>query len=586
MNLQIIFSNYELKQYILSFIFSLDYILKYDLVYIFRYHEENIDYMDLILNDNVLNLAIKYDSIKIVNWLINKNIIGSELTLSLAILSNNLNYLIIFRQYHQCCSFDIFKECAQYFDINMLKWLFLHYIQFIPETLYIELFNCSILGEKIDNLKFIYNQYIFYFNKHFEFNQNLIYICIYTGNDKILKWIINNSNQCSYNEIIYACRYNHLNILKWLLNIRIPNYNNTNLEDIDIIIGLKKGILWAIKNNNLDMIKYINNYYYDISITNIKEIINLICKYNNFEILKYFQEKFINYKHIFSYNTINYCVRSNNLDIVKYIYNYIPYDVFLRDKKLNNKSNLEIAIKNNNIELFNWLNINLPEKNSNLLYYAVKNNNIEITKILLETRKDQFINNKIIIAAILKNNISLIKLIIKNYSNIDLESIIYNSLSVGNKEIIKFIINYYNIETVNIDYCVKSRNIDTIIWLNNFVNCTCTTDAMDLAAINGDLNIVKWLHYNRSEGCSKSAIDGAANNGHINIIRWLYKNRNEGATEASLYSAALNGNIVIVKFLINNLKIKFNKVLILKTFLKGYFTISNILSLNYNNLNL
>jgi len=34
-----------------------------------------------------------------------------------------------------------------------------------------------------------------------------------------------------------------------------------------------------------------------------------------------------------------------------------------------------------------------------------------------------------------------------------------------------------------------------------------TTDAMDLAAISGNLHIVKWLHENRPEGCTENAMD-------------------------------------------------------------------------------
>ena len=50
---------------------------------------------------------------------------------------------------------------------------------------------------------------------------------------------------------------------------------------------------------------------------------------------------------------------------------------------------------------------------------------------------------------------------------------------------------------------------------------------MDLAAKNGDLEMVKLLHENCEEGCTTRAMDSAAENGHLEIVKFLHKNRKE-----------------------------------------------------------
>ena len=41
---------------------------------------------------------------------------------------------------------------------------------------------------------------------------------------------------------------------------------------------------------------------------------------------------------------------------------------------------------------------------------------------------------------------------------------------------------------------------------------------MNLAAANGLLDIVTFLHYNREEGFTKDAMDLAAENGNLDVI--------------------------------------------------------------------
>lgn len=82
----------------------------------------------------------------------------------------------------------------------------------------------------------------------------------------------------------------------------------------------------------------------------------------------------------------------------------------------------------------------------------------------------------------------------------------------------------------------------------------CTTDAMDLAAKNGHLEVVKWLHENRTEGCSIDALERAAENGHLEIVKWLCENRREGSLDKAVGFAADEGRTDVVEWILNMLK--------------------------------
>src|SRR3990172_7483762 len=53
--------------------------------------------------------------------------------------------------------------------------------------------------------------------------------------------------------------------------------------------------------------------------------------------------------------------------------------------------------------------------------------------------------------------------------------------------------------------CAIVGNIPFMAWLTENNVKGCTSDAMDWAADNGQLEVVKWLHENRTEGCTTDA---------------------------------------------------------------------------------
>ncbi|ETI50794.1 hypothetical protein F443_05726 [Phytophthora nicotianae P1569] len=131
-----------------------------------------------------------------------------------------------------------------------------------------------------------------------------------------------------------------------------------------------------------------------------------------------------------------------------------------------------------------------------------------------------------------------------------------------------------DLSTEEMDGAATNGNLNVVEWLHeapfrgsistrsstdrgtNVMQCwswrqsgKCTTAAMDGAAMNGHLNVVKWLHKNREEGCTTSAMDLAAQNGHFNVVSWLHCNRGEGCTPAAIDGAASNGFLLVVSWL-------------------------------------
>ena len=64
--------------------------------------------------------------------------------------------------------------------------------------------------------------------------------------------------------------------------------------------------------------------------------------------------------------------------------------------------------------------------------------------------------------------------------------------------------------------------------------------------------MVKWLHENRREGCTTEAIDLAASHGHLEVVKWLHNNRKEGCTAEAMNKAVAHGHLEVVEWLRNN----------------------------------
>lgn len=595
---QEVFNNYELKEYIFSFIYSLDYVLENDLVHIFKYHEDNIKFMDN-LNDEIFDLAAYYQSYNILKWLIDRrNIVGTEQALDIAIDKGNFDIInFIHKNSKQGCSFDALIYAAEQNNTLTISWLIKNYLYRFPYNIFEKAIIAAIKNSCFDTIVFLYNSIRYNFNKDPLFlTQEMINISISIGNKKIIKYVSDRSKDYSYHEILIAARYNHYNILIWLYeerflniiikknNINIPYFELTSL--MDELISVNRCIIYACKNNNLDIVKYICKNDTNINIKILKEAINTCALYNNFDLLKYIIVTF-NLPHISKIiddNTIINAIKSNNIVLVQYLYN-LRYMSFPNLKIVNNnRSFLEIACKLGNLDLVIWLNTYLYESNPNkVFYFASKFGHLNILNWLLENRKDLYIqcDEKVCDVSAINGHLNIIKLLFSININCTGKGIIGAAMN-GHINILKYIKENNDCTTTYeaMDLAAMNGHLDTVIWLYNNRKEGCSKDAMDLASKNGHFDIVKWLHKNLDIGCTTSAMDYAAENGHLTIVKWLHNNKNEGCTNRAVTMAAIMGHISVVKYLLNKVKVSFDKQLVLKTYRQGRFTISNLLN-NY-----
>ncbi|KAG9409035.1 hypothetical protein AC1031_019294 [Aphanomyces cochlioides] len=111
----------------------------------------------------------------------------------------------------------------------------------------------------------------------------------------------------------------------------------------------------------------------------------------------------------------------------------------------------------------------------------------------------------------------------------------------------------YNVCTCRaMDWAAAGGHLEMVQYLHNGRREGCTKDAMEFAARNGHLTTVQWLHCNRSEGCSKRAMDFAAAQGHLDVVIWLATHRREGCSTLAMDWAAKNGHLKVVQWLHDN----------------------------------
>ncbi|CAN0278508.1 unnamed protein product, partial [Ectocarpus sp. 13 AM-2016] len=120
------------------------------------------------------------------------------------------------------------------------------------------------------------------------------------------------------------------------------------------------------------------------------------------------------------------------------------------------------------------------------------------------------------------------------------------------------------------DGAAAAGHLDMVVWLHEHGGA-CTTDAMDLAARGGHLDVVQvgycidsgssdgpfpslcicvcgikqqlqWLHDTRTEGCSDAALALAAGRGHLATVQWFYSNSVPGDISMAIDEAQKGGH--------------------------------------------
>ncbi|KAF1321043.1 Ankyrin repeat-containing protein, partial [Globisporangium splendens] len=254
---------------------------------------------------------------------------------------------------------------------------------------------------------------------------------------------------------------------------------------------------------------------------------------------------------------------------------------------------LEIAVRNDNLEMVKWLCNDLGtcvwssgssrilvrfdrgcklKQNSNAIDLAVPSGNLDLIKWLHKESLGDCTSRAVDVAAE-RGDLHIVKWLRKNVSG----AIFMNQHS--------------SISTM--EYAAMDGHLDVIQWLHEKQISGPTTNVIHFAARNGHLHVVEWFHANRNEGCptkamgdtaengllngcngwlpekvicmsfngctrivpegcTADAMDKAAENGHLHVVMWLHENRDEGCTTGAMDNAAAGGFLDVVQWLHDN----------------------------------
>jgi len=446
------------------------YAVKNSNLEIFKFiHELNLKtHSSKILKDtNIFNTAIKYNSKKLINYLIDNGFYWNNATFSEAVQNNNLE---LFKHLHNLSISDPKRanadkegnfwknKCYEYAINNknyeIFEYLILHNDKF-------NTYRCIQIC--IENNDFESIEYLYKLNFKIQIRTNLLNDCINNNNLPILENIfkiyelddiecqnievskvINNNNldmlaflnenfkilkkEHFYSYIIKCIKINNFNILKFLFEI-LKN-ENFNLNDIQIT-----DIYDCIRNNNLDMIKFLhenatlvfNSKYIDKCIeSNLLDIASFLLKIKdcNEDIFKFYDRvlkciekenltflKLIcnNYnkpiiEHDMIFNDFYDC---NNFELMQYLYDYISFE---KEVKLDDNYIYFNEVK------YLW--------NSDLILLAIKKKNVEFFKFLIQNGCRY--NNDVILNLIFKCNNKFFDIFCDYYSEFTInDNILY-----------------------------------------------------------------------------------------------------------------------------------------------------------------
>ncbi|EFA81847.1 hypothetical protein PPL_05079 [Heterostelium album PN500] len=215
------------------------------------------------------------------------------------------------------------------------------------------------------------------------------------------------------------------------------------------------------------------------------------------------------------------------------------------------------AARSGNIAMIEWLVENRSQglEKSNMLLAAISGKQLETIEYLLRNHHSLFDKKSPEYLRVVthehNSSIETFKLFYdQGFACSD--TVFRNATISGNLPLLKWLHSNTTYKCTDSMYLASDYNyFDILKWLNeNRSGEGCSYNEMDVAATNGNLEIVRFLHQNRSEGCSYNAFDGAAENGHLHVVQWLYANRtNEGFSVGTIDQVAMKGHHQVVEWL-------------------------------------
>ncbi len=281
----------------------------------------------------------------------------------------------------------------------------------------------------------------------------------------------------------------HIDIIKWLQNM-----NHTYIYRYRKYLVGYDGIISAIKNGQLDMIKYIMNntgneqkLYSPGMQEDYEYYINHAVKNGSMEMVKYFESK--GYKLMDNEYLLNEVIENGSVEMLKWLQSKMSLDKeFIIDDE-----NIWYAIRGGNVEMLKYLESLVRESTSdkqklkidykNGIWHAAMNGHTEMIKYI-ESQGIEIPYNPV-----------------------------YHALHNGHLELFKYLYlryykRYYDMEfgLYNFRLVVKSDNIEMFKYLRKlrFINRNFDYEIMKYIASKGNLETFKYL---QSEGVKISRYD-------------------------------------------------------------------------------
>lgn len=153
-------------------------------------------------------------------------------------------------------------------------------------------------------------------------------------------------------------------------------------------------------------------------------------------------------------------------------------------------------------------------------------------------------------AAVKAQDDELTKFLLRIQPELNTESALSIAAERGDLELVKLLAGLSWRETdETMNSAISCGHLNIVKWLYQHEFRGCSSFAMDQAASNGHLETLQWLHDNQSVKCTTLAMDMAAKHGHYRTVAWLFENQPQSRSIHSLEKAAAGGHLQIVEFL-------------------------------------